>query len=193
MKQDDRRVQRTRDLLRRALMELIREKDYDSVTVQDIVDRANVGRATFYLHFQSKDDLFLRSHLIDMDYPYDGILTKDELLGAEPTRSLVEIFRYVRDNRSMFMVIANSKDATIIMKHIRAVQVDHLETSLRNAFPETQPTVDLHTLANYLAGARFSLMTWWVETRSPQSPEEIAKLCHLMQRAAICEAFGLHL
>ena len=53
----DRRVQRTRQLLNRALMELIVEKGYDSVTVQDIIDRANLGRSTFYAHYQDKDDL----------------------------------------------------------------------------------------------------------------------------------------
>ena len=55
----DRRIQRTRELLRKALMELIDEKGYDAVTIQDITERANLGRTTFYLHYQSKEDLFL--------------------------------------------------------------------------------------------------------------------------------------
>src|SRR5436190_13555719 len=53
----DRRVQRTRQLLHAALMSLIQEKGFESLSVQDIIDRANVGRATFYAHFDSKEDL----------------------------------------------------------------------------------------------------------------------------------------
>ncbi|MEJ2354006.1 MAG: TetR/AcrR family transcriptional regulator, partial [Anaerolineales bacterium] len=55
----DRRVQRTRQLLNDALMSLIVEKGYDSITVQNIIDRANLGRSTFYAHYQDKDDLLL--------------------------------------------------------------------------------------------------------------------------------------
>ena len=56
---EDRRVQRTRELLRGALFSLIREKGFEVLTVQDIIDRANVGRATFYAHFDNKEDLLL--------------------------------------------------------------------------------------------------------------------------------------
>ncbi|MFN8375405.1 MAG: helix-turn-helix domain-containing protein [Anaerolineae bacterium] len=76
MKREDRRVDRTRALLQQALMELIREKGYDAVTIQDITDRANVGRATFYLHYPSKDALFLSSHLKGHGLPYYGVLAK---------------------------------------------------------------------------------------------------------------------
>ncbi len=55
----DRRVQKTRQLLREALVALIREKGFAALSVQEIIDRANVGRATFYAHFDSKEDLLL--------------------------------------------------------------------------------------------------------------------------------------
>ena len=54
----DRRTARTRNLLGDALIELIQEKPFDSVTVQDVLDRAGVGRSTFYVHYKDKDDLF---------------------------------------------------------------------------------------------------------------------------------------
>ncbi|MGW6725945.1 TetR/AcrR family transcriptional regulator [Nocardia sp. NPDC055029] len=57
----DRRVRRTRDTLHRALIELMIERGYDRVTVSDIIDRADVGRSTFYAHFRDKDDLLLVS------------------------------------------------------------------------------------------------------------------------------------
>ena len=57
----DRRIQRTRQLLEDALIALILEKGYDKITVQNIVDQANVGRSTFYSHFLDKDDLMENS------------------------------------------------------------------------------------------------------------------------------------
>src|SRR5690349_21251623 len=56
-KRADRRVQRTRRLLHEALLSLIHEKRYEVITVQEILDRADIGRSTFYMHFKDKDEL----------------------------------------------------------------------------------------------------------------------------------------
>lgn len=62
---EDRRIQKTLKLLREALVSLIAEKPYDSIVVKEILDRANVGRSTFYTHFRDKDEL-LSSGIHDM-------------------------------------------------------------------------------------------------------------------------------
>lgn len=58
----DRRVQRTQNLLHQALASLVLEKDYDSISVKEILDRANVDRSTFYMHFRDKDELLVSEH-----------------------------------------------------------------------------------------------------------------------------------
>jgi len=58
-KKEDRRVQRTKRLLREALLALIREKRFEALSVQDVIDRADVGRATLYVHFDNKEDLLV--------------------------------------------------------------------------------------------------------------------------------------
>ena len=63
----DRRVQRTVQSLRTALLELIKEKNYDDISIEEITERANVGRATFYLHFKDKEDLLLEEFTEIMD------------------------------------------------------------------------------------------------------------------------------
>src|SRR5205809_3882480 len=57
-KKHDRRTQRTRHNLTHAMVELIQEKRFDDITVQNVIERADVGRATFYSHFRDKEDLF---------------------------------------------------------------------------------------------------------------------------------------
>src|SRR5690349_3955430 len=67
MKAPDRRVERTRQLLEAALLSLIKEKEFEAISVQEIIDRANVGRATFYAHYDNKEDL--------LESGFDGLLT----------------------------------------------------------------------------------------------------------------------
>ncbi|MFN8375406.1 MAG: TetR-like C-terminal domain-containing protein [Anaerolineae bacterium] len=93
----------------------------------------------------------------------------------------------------LISVIGHSKDATLITKQIKEQQAEQIEESLKRAFPEESQRVDLVLLASYLAMSQLNLMTWWLENRTPHSPEEIASLCHRFQRAAICEAFHLPL
>ena len=69
MTKTDRRVQRTRELLQKTLIELITERGYDAITIQDIVDRANIGRTTFYLHYNSKDELLMSCHTSPLIIP----------------------------------------------------------------------------------------------------------------------------
>src|SRR5690348_7228202 len=99
MSKPDRRVERTRDLLQKSLIELIDERGYDAVTVQDIVDRANVARATFYVHFTSKDNLFLSCHEAILGEFQSGPLrphplSREELLSSEVPPGMAAAYRH---------------------------------------------------------------------------------------------------
>src|SRR5689334_8173006 len=111
----DRRVQRSRALLQQALIDLIGERRYADITVQDIVDRANVGRTTFYLHFPSKDDLFLSCHEAilsefqlgaDQRHP----VSRDELLAPDAPPSLVATYQHLYAAWDRLGPIFRSKD-----------------------------------------------------------------------------------
>jgi AcrR family transcriptional regulator len=86
MSKTDRRVQRTRELLQKSLIELISERGYDLITIQDIAHRANIGRTTFYLHYNSKDELFVSCHeAIVREFRINSLhpLSREELLSPE--------------------------------------------------------------------------------------------------------------
>ena len=80
----DRRILRTRDTLGNALVELIREKPFEEITVQEILDRAGVGRSTFYTHYRDKNDLFLSDveDFFEMVSTVDAERSKSRALGA---------------------------------------------------------------------------------------------------------------
>src|SRR5947209_7875960 len=104
MAKTDRRVQRTRDLLQKALIDLIGECGYDAITIQDIVDRANVGRTTFYVHYSSKEDLFMSSHQAIVGEFHFGqlhLLSAEELLSPEVPPGMISAFRHLEEARTL--------------------------------------------------------------------------------------------
>ena len=190
-----RQVQRTRDLLQKALIELIGERGYDAITIQDIVDRANVGRTTFYLHYQSKDDLFTSCHeTIVSEFHFGPLypLSRKELLSPEAPPGMISAYRHLEDARTLLYPIFQGKDSLMILRRIlRDWSAQEIEASLRAAFAETASTIPVDVLANYLAGAQIALVQWWLEKRQPHTPETLAQTFHRLQRAAIRDAFGL--
>ena len=192
----DKRVQRTRDLLQKALIELITESGYDATTIQDIVDRANLGRTTFYLHFTSKDDLFIRCHeAIISEFRFgplfDHPLTKEQLLAPDPPPGMASAYRHLEAAWKSLHPIFQGKDGGLILRRIRDTSAQEIETNLRSAFAGSVPVIPLDVLANYLAGAQIALMQWWLEKRRPHSPEDLAQTFHRLRRAAIREAIGV--
>jgi AcrR family transcriptional regulator len=194
MTKTDRRVQRTRELLQKALIELISERGYDAITIQDIVDRANVGRTTFYVHYNSKDELFISCHEAIVSEFHFGPLyphSREELLAPEAPAGMTSAYRHLEDARALLYSIFQGKDSLLILRRIRDWSAQEIEASLRAAFAEAESTIPFDVLANYLAGAQIALVQWWLEKRQPLTPENLAQTFHRLQRAAIRDAFGL--
>jgi len=194
MTKTDRRAQRTRELLQKALIELISERAYDAITIQDIVDRANVGRTTFYLHYSSKDELFISCHeAIVSEFRIGPLhpLSREELLSPEAPPGMTSAYRHLEDARARLYQLFQGKDSLLILRRIRDWSAQEIEASLRAAFAEADSTIPLDVLANYLAGAQIALVQWWLEKRQPHTPENLAQTFHRLQRAAIRDAFGL--
>jgi AcrR family transcriptional regulator len=193
MTKTDRRVQRTRELLQKALMELISERGYDAITIQDIANRANVGRTTFYLHYNSKDELFVSCHeSIVRKFRIGSLhpLSREELLSLEAPQGMTAAYRHLEDARALLYSVFQGKDSLLILRRMRDWSARDIETNLRAAFPEANTTIPIDVLAHYLAAAQIGLIQWWLERRQPHTLENLAQTFHRLQRAAILEAFG---
>ncbi len=194
MTKTDRRVQRTREVLQKALIELISERGHDAITIQNIVDRANVGRATFYLHYSSKDELFMSCHETILGGFHSGPLhplSREELLSPDAPPGMALAYRHLEETRAMLYPIFQGKDSPLILRRIRDTSAQEMETSLRASFAETDSAIPFNVLANYLAGAQIALGQWWLEKRQPYTPESLAQTFHRLRRAAIRDALGL--
>lgn len=192
-KKPDRRVQRTRQLLQEAFHGLLHDKPYDAITIQDITERANVGRTTFYLHYDSKEDLLLEHYGLVTSLFRLGSLSRDELLADEPPLTLEHFLIAMVENTSRYYSVANSKAPYRTIEGLQRQMADDLLQTLQTEFVESDCTMPLDVLARYIAGAALTLMRWWIENRTPYDAHQLATMLHRLQRATICEAFAISL
>src|ERR1041385_8315707 len=181
MTKTDRRVERTRELLQKALIELINERGYDAITIQDIVDRANLGRTTFYLHYNSKDELFMNCHEAIIREFHIGLLhplSREELLSPETPPEMTSAYRHLEEGHALLYLIFQSKDSQLILRQIRERSAREIEANLRSIFAEAKSKIPIDILANYLAGAQIALLQWWLERRRSHTPETLTQALH---------------
>jgi AcrR family transcriptional regulator len=175
----DRRIARTRERLLHALLSLIVERGYEKTTVQDILDRAEVGRATFYEHFRGKEDLLgsgidqLGEHLhIEWkSRPGDGARSVERL------GYTLALFRHVGSHRPLYRAIVGRESGTIVERKMRRTLAALVREDLKshNSAGQHSLATDLATdlAVQYVVGALWSVVTWWMDYQVPLSPEEI--------------------
>lgn len=159
----DRRVQRTHRLLREALITLVLERGWEDVSVQDICERADVGRSTFYSHFGDKEALLtsgfelLRAEL-EAHVGQEG--GAGRLSFAEP------LLVHCHENRRIFRALVGQRSAQVVQRKFRALLVELVKDDLGPDTPELT--------AHFVAGALLELVAWWLDARSPMTPEQLA-------------------
>ncbi|MBI5304723.1 MAG: TetR/AcrR family transcriptional regulator [Chloroflexi bacterium] len=173
----DRRVQRTRHLLDDALMELILEKGYEAVTVQDILDRANLGRSTFYAHYRDKDELlFSGFERLRESLEARRTLTapKKGVASAEVFDPSLAFFRHAGEQHRLYKAMVGKKSGEMVLQHLhkylRGVIREHL---LANVVDEKRLAVPLDILVEFGVSSFLALLVWWLEHKMPYSPDEM--------------------
>jgi AcrR family transcriptional regulator len=173
----DRRIRRTRDTLGDALVELIREKPFEDITVQEILDRAGVGRSTFYTHYRDKQDLFL-GEVEDFFEMLSTMLTRKGAR-AERLAPVTEFFAHLSDVQDFYRSLVASGKANDVWALGRGYFARSIEERLRLAGVEMQP-VERAAQAFALSGSLFALLEWWLDHGRKNDPSEMDRLFHSM-------------
>lgn len=165
----DRRSQRTRQLLNDALVALMLEKNYDAITVNDILARANIGRSTFYTHFYDKDDLLAGNieRLISSLGPRRP--APDRPQGFDSAA----LFEHIHAHRALFKALARGSGLAVALKASERSMVAAIESSLAGRAAAEPPAVPLPALARYLAATFITLLRWWLDNDLPYAPAEL--------------------
>lgn len=172
----DRRVRRTHELLRRALFSLIQEQGYDRITVQDLLDRADIGRSTFYAHYRDKDDLLL-SEFEDIRSALAAEQTAAEQAAGATSQflqPLLVVFRHVEGHRHLWQPLTRKGGAQVVTRIMQDHVTDLVRAHLRSRFPGlggNQP--QLEAAVQFVASACIGLLVWWLDNDVPYSAEEL--------------------
>ena len=178
-KKTDARVRRTRDALGDALVALMQEKPFDTITVQDVLDRANVSRSTFYTHYSDKDDLLMS----DAEDFFESISMALSAHGDKSDRvfPVQEFFTHLSDVQPFFKALVKSGKYQENMELARGHFARGIERRL-SELPRGKsiPSNQLPAIAFTHAGALLSLLTWWLDRGMRESPAEMDELFHRM-------------
>ena len=183
----DKRVTRTRQALQAALLELMVERGYERLSVQQILDRAGVGRATFYLHFHSKEDLLrgslelLRDHL---GRDWQGSPTGK---GAPepPLAFSLAFFQHVDSHRKLHRAVVGRESGMIVARQMRRFLAELVREDLLSEDRRARPGVEIDLAAQYVTGALLAIVTWWLDHSIKLSAEEINRVFRQMTIPAL--------
>src|ERR1051325_1843295 len=175
----DARVRRTCDALGDALIALMQEKPFDTITVQDVLDRAHVSRSTFYSHYSDKDDLLMS----DADEFFQALSMALSEHGDKSDRvfPVREFFAHLSDVQPFFKALVKSGKYQENMDLARGHFARGIERRLTE-LPRSQsiPPHELPAIAFTHAGALLSLLAWWLDRGMRESPAEMDQLFHRM-------------
>ncbi len=181
----DPRVRRSVHALGTALVELMHERDFDRITVQDILDHAGVGRATFYAHYRNKDDVLYSG--------YERMFAHFEqyLDGPSPEAGrlvpVAELLTHFGEADSFIQSLRASGK----LEEIWALGVDFLAEMIERGItpaPGTIAAVPRSLLARMLAAALMEMMRWWLEHRATSTPAQMDGTFHALARTTLQRA-----
>ena len=175
----DRRQQKTRTAIFSAFEQLLSQQSYNKITVQDIIDAANVGRTTFYAHFETKDALLkqlcdnLFSHVFaehsDMESSHDFSLSEGD------SRTIVtHILYHLKDNGQTIARLLTGESSDVFLFYFRQYLDSAVYTYLANDLVHGNTRVPESFLKNQISGSFVNMVQWWIRGGMQESPENLA-------------------
>ncbi len=176
----DRRVRRTRRVLREALVGLLVERGWDAVSVQDVCDRADVGRSTFYTHFADKEELLLGG--------FDDLrkALRAELAEAPgPPRPLAfarGLIEHAHQNQRLFRALVGKRSGQVVLRRFRDLVLDLVREDMAGA---GSADAGRELAIHFVAGAFLEVLTWWLEGRTTLSAADVERSFSRMASPAL--------
>jgi len=183
----DSRIIRTRKALRTSLYELILERGYDDISIQHITDHADLGRATFYLHYKDKDDLLLDLMQKISDDFFQTLPKEEKAENPYLNESaLKRMFDYAEEYYDFYRVTIREKGGVVGIRYLMQImreQISKTFLEMDERKIETLYTRDL--IENYVTGALFMIVFWWLDNEMPIPTEDMARMLLKTNRAAL--------
>jgi AcrR family transcriptional regulator len=173
----ERRRQQTRKQLIETTLKLVLEKGYDAITIQDITDRADLGRGTFYIHFKDKADVVWAA-IQDMmrEMEQEGHRQFDPGMAQVEYYALRNIFRHAQNNRDLYRVVFGGQGSAMLADRVQDLLAKILLHDIMRTPGGERREFDIpqEMLAQMLTGLITRILYWWLESSKKYSAEEMA-------------------
>ena len=176
----DRRQRKTREAIFTAFTQLLSVKDFNRITVGEIIDKADVGRATFYSHFETKDFLLkefceeLFCHIFDTEstneHKHSHIFECD---GSDS--AFLHLFQHLKKNDNNILVLLSSQNNELFLRYFRGNLEGLVESHINIFQSQKNDCVPLPFRKNHIVATLVETIRWWVENGLKESPEVIAE------------------
>lgn len=177
----DRRQRKTREAIFSAFTELLSEKNFKQITVSDIIDRADIGRATFYAHFETKDFLLkelceeLFCHIFDSSSESD--CEHRHIFNCnEPDSVFKHLFEHLYKNDNQILELLSSENNELFLKYFKANLLQLVESQFNTFNGQKASFLPRNFYINHIASTFVETARWWIENEMEQSPQEITEL-----------------
>ena len=174
----DRRQQKTRTAIFQAFGSLLAEQSYSHITVQEIIDRANVGRTTFYDHFETKDELLkalcenLFGHIIssakDCTHTH-GLYSNN----SAPESIFCHLLQHLQENDNNVLGLLSCESSEIFLRYFKDSLSKLIQSQFVNQNRKTNKDIPSDFLINHISGSFVEMVLWWIRGRMKQTPSEL--------------------
>ena len=189
----DRRVTRTQKSLRDALHSLIHERDYDSIVIKEILDRANVGRSAFYMHFRDKDELLVHTFhdilgTVRSSRPASGDSQHERLLWFS-----LPVFEHLDRLRHIGELKLGPKGRAVLHGHLQNALAALITEDVEKHFLASRKAgqIPLDLLVRYIDSTFILVLNWWVENKCPLPPKAVDGLFRSLVMPTLKDISGL--
>ena len=164
MSTQDRRITKTRKAIYAAFLQLLNQKDYEAITVQEIIDLADVGRSTFYSHYESKELL--------LDELFQKLFERDEHLS--PQDYLAHIFQHFKKNQDHVSSLLLSKNDYFIRQLRKELEHD-VYPMLADELIQAHPNIP-HSYLKHLVVSHFiETISWWLKNGKSYNEQKVVQ------------------
>lgn len=173
----DRRQRKTREAIFRAFSELLSKEDISHVTVGEIIQRADVGRATFYAHFETKDFLLkemceeLFCHIFDALEKHNG--HRHIFDCNAPESPFLHLFQHLLKNDNNILRLLSSPNNELFLRYFKAELKKMVESQLDTFENDRLRALPKDFLVNHITATLVETVRWWLENDMQESPETI--------------------
>lgn len=174
----DRRQIKTRQAIFSAFVKLLETKRYEKITVQEILDEANIGRSTFYAHFETKDELLkavckeLFGHIIDsaVDKTHThGLYSKDDA----PQSVFCHLLQHLQENDNNILGLLSCESSEIFLRYFKDSLNELIQTQFVNHRRKENQDLPQDFLINHISGSFVEMVLWWLKDKKKHTPEEL--------------------